>query len=137
VAIAEGNADAVLASADVALTASGTATVQAALHDTPMVVVYRLSPLTYRLGRPLVRVNTYAMVNLIAGERLVPELIQDAFTPGAVADEAVSILTDAARATRIREGLARVRARLGGPGASRRAAAAILKVIGGEKPVSV
>ena len=66
------------------------------------------------------------MVNLIAGEKIVPELIQDAFTPEAVADEAVSMLTDRARAARIREGLARVRERLGAPGASRRAAEAIL-----------
>jgi lipid-A-disaccharide synthase len=129
-AVVEGEADAVLASADVALTASGTATVQTALHDTPMVIVYRVSPLTYWLGRRLVGLETIGMTNLIAGERIVPELIQDALTPEAVADEAVSMLTDPARAARIRAGLARVRARLGGPGASRRAAAAILKVAG-------
>ncbi|MQA28262.1 MAG: lipid-A-disaccharide synthase [Luteitalea sp.] len=128
--IVEGESDAVLASADLALVASGTATVQTALHDTPMVVVYRLSPLTYRLGRPLVKVDTFAMVNLIAGERVVPELIQDAFTPEAVAAEGLSMLTDAGRAARIREGLKRVRARLGGPGASRRAAEVILQVAG-------
>jgi lipid-A-disaccharide synthase len=127
-AIVDGESDAVLAAADTALVASGTATVQAALHDTPMVVVYRLSPLTYRIGRPLVKVDTFAMVNLIAGERVVPELIQDAFTPEAVAGEAVSMLTDPARAASIRGGLGRVRARLGGPGASRRAAEAILQV---------
>jgi lipid-A-disaccharide synthase len=131
VAVVEGDTDGVLASVDVALTASGTATVQTALHDTPMVVVYRLSPLTYRLGRPLVKVNTFAMVNLIAGERVVPELIQDAFTPEAVAAEAVSLLTDPARAARMREALARVRSKLGGSGASRRAAEAILQVAGG------
>jgi lipid-A-disaccharide synthase len=129
--VVDGETDAVLAAADVALTASGTATVQAALHDTPMVVVYRLSPLTYRLGQRLVQVDTFGMVNLIAGERLVPELIQDAFTPEAVAAEAVSMLTDATRSATIREGLARVRERLGGPGASRRAAAAIVRAIGG------
>ena len=77
--------DTVLASADVALTASGTATVQAALHDTPMIIVYRVSPWTYRLGRHLLNVDTFGMVNLIAGSRIVPELIQDAFTPEAVA----------------------------------------------------
>ena len=75
------NTDTVLASADVALTASGTATVQTALHGTPMVIVYRVSPLTYQLGRRLVSVNTIGMVNLIAGEQIVPELIQDALTP--------------------------------------------------------
>jgi lipid-A-disaccharide synthase len=94
-----------------------------------MVIVYRVSPLTYRLGRPLVKVDTFGMVNLIAGEKIVPELIQDAFTPDAVADQAVSMLTDSARRTRIREGLARVRQRLGGPGASRRAAEAILELV--------
>jgi lipid-A-disaccharide synthase len=122
-----------LAAADVALTASGTATVQTALHDTPMAIVYRLSPLTYRLGRPLVRLDTFGMVNLIAGEKIVPELIQDAFTAEAVAAEAVSMLTDRERAATIRAGLARVRARLGGPGASRRAAEAILRVASGRR----
>lgn len=127
--IVEGDTDTVLASADVALTASGTATVQAALHDTPMVVVYRLSPMTYRIARRLVKVDAVAMVNLIAGERLVPELIQDAFTPVAVAGEAVAMLTDGARSARIREGLGAVRRKLGGPGASRRAAEAILSAV--------
>jgi lipid-A-disaccharide synthase len=127
--VVEGDTNAVLASADVVLTASGTATVQAALHDTPMVIVYRLSPLTYRISRWLVKVDAIGMVNLIAGEKIVPELVQDAFTPEAVAAEAVSMLTDRDRAARIREGLARVRAKLGGPGASRRAAEAIMRVI--------
>ena len=129
VTVVTGEPDAVLASADVALTASGTATVQAALHDTPMVIVYRVSPLTYQLGRRLVRLDTFGMVNLIAGERIVPELIQDTFTPEAVAEQAVSLLTDPARAADMRAGLARVRERLGGPGASRRAAQAILRLV--------
>ena len=126
----EGQADAVLGAADVALTASGTATVQAALHGTPMVVVYRVSPLEYRLGRRFVNLDTFAMVNLIAGKRIVPELIQDEFTPDAVAAEAVAILTDSGRIARIREQLAEVRRKLGEPGASRRAAEAILKLVG-------
>jgi lipid-A-disaccharide synthase len=127
--VVEGDTDTVLASADVALTASGTATVQCALHDTPMVIVYRVSPITYRLGRRLVTIDTIGMVNLIAGEKIVPELVQDAFTPDAVAREATSVLTDRARSSQIRDGLARVRARLGGPGASRRAAEAILNIV--------
>jgi lipid-A-disaccharide synthase len=128
--LVENETDAVLASADVALTASGTATVQAALHDTPMVVVYRMAPLSYQLARRIVTLDTIGMVNLIAGERIAPELVQDAFTPEAVAREAVSMLTDRDRAARIRSALAGVRARLGGPGGSRRAAEAILRIAG-------
>ena len=128
-ALVEGDTDTVLASADVALTASGTATVQAALHDTPMVVVYRMAPLSYQLARRVVTLDTIGMVNLIAGERIAPEFVQDAFTPEAVAREAISLLTDTDRIARVRSGLASVRARLGGPGASRRAAEAILRLV--------
>jgi lipid-A-disaccharide synthase len=126
--LVQGNTDNILAASDVALMASGTATVQGALHDTPMVIVYRLSALTYRLARRLVKVDTIGMVNLIAGEKIAPELVQEAFTPEAVAREAISILTDRQRSAGIRQGLARVRERLGGSGASRRAAEAILRV---------
>jgi lipid-A-disaccharide synthase len=125
----EGRTDDVLNASDVVLTASGTATVQTAMHGKPMVVLYRLSPLTYALGKPLARVDMYAMVNLIAGRRVVTELIQDACTPEAVADEAVSLLTDAARReTMVRE-LAAVKVALGGPGASGRAADAVLELV--------
>ena len=120
--------DDVLAAADAVITASGTATVQAALHECPMVVVYRLSPLTYRLGKPFVKVDTYAMANLVAGRRIVPELIQGDFTPERVADETVAFLEDRERHARTREALRRVREQLGEPGASRRAAEAILEV---------
>jgi lipid-A-disaccharide synthase len=120
--------DDILANADVALVASGTVTVQAALHTCPMVVVYRVAPMTYRLGKPLVQVDTYAMVNLVAGRRLVPELIQDDFTPEATARHALAVLTDPAYAARVRTDLAAVRASLGTAGASRRAAEAILDV---------
>jgi lipid-A-disaccharide synthase len=126
--IVEGRADDVLAVADVALVASGTITVQAALHECPMVVVYRLSPLTYRLGRRFVRVDTFAMANLVAGKRVVPELIQDDFTPGRVASEALAILTDPERREAMKRELAEVRKRLGTPGASARAARAVLQV---------
>lgn len=129
VAVVDGDTDAVLSAADVVLTASGTATVQTAIHDVPMVIVYRLSAPEYWVGRRLVTVDTFGMVNLIAGEKIFPELIQEAFTPDAVAREAISFLTDSARRARAREGLARVRERLGAPGASRRAAEAILQVV--------
>jgi lipid-A-disaccharide synthase len=126
VRVVDSAADNVLASADVALVASGTVTVQAALHECPMVVVYRLSPITYRLGRPFVHVDTFAMANLVAGRRVVPELIQDDFTPDAVAREALALLLDPAAAGRMRADLRSVREKLGGPGASLRAAQAVM-----------
>jgi lipid-A-disaccharide synthase len=128
VAVIEHETDDVLAAADVALVASGTVTVQAALHECPMVVVYRLSALTYRLGKPFVHVETYAMANLVAGRRVVPELIQEAFTPDRVAAEALRVLTDPAHAAVVRRDLREVRGKLGTPGASRRAAEAVLDV---------
>ena len=127
--------DDVLAAADAVVTASGTATVQAALHGTPMVIVYRLSGLTYAIGKRFVRVASYGMVNLVAGHPVVPELIQHEFTPDAVAREAVSLLTDRPRADAMRRDLAAVRAKLGGPGASVRAAEGVRSVFhrSGEK----
>ena len=126
IAMVEGATDDVMAASDVVVTASGTATVQAALHGRPMVIVYRLSPLTFAIGRAFVQVQTYGMVNLVAGRPVVPELIQSAFTPESVAKETVALLTDPARVDDMRHGLADVRAKLGRPGASTRAAAAVL-----------
>ncbi len=119
-------ADDVLAASDIVVTASGTATVQTALHGKPMVIVYRLAPLTYSIARRFVRVQLYGMVNLVAGKPVVPELIQDRFTAESLAAEVAPLLTDAARAGEMRQSLAAVRARLGAPGASGRAAEAVL-----------
>jgi lipid-A-disaccharide synthase len=124
----ESRADDVLASSDVAITASGTATVQAAIHGCPMVIVYRLSPLTYKLGRRFVRVDTYGMVNVIAGSRIVPELIQDDMTAESVAREAAAFLLDPQKAASTRLELGEMCATLGTPGASKRAATAVLRV---------
>jgi lipid-A-disaccharide synthase len=128
IAMVENATDDVLAAADVALLASGTVTVQAALRECPMIVVYRLSPLTYRLGRPFVRVNTFAMANLVAGRQVVPELMQDDFTADAVARHALALLEDPRKAVAMRAELRTVKARLGTRGASRRAAEAVLAV---------
>ncbi|MBA3886635.1 MAG: lipid-A-disaccharide synthase [Acidobacteria bacterium] len=129
--LVDGRADDVLAAADLALVASGTVTVQAALHECPMVVVYRLSPLTYAMGKPFVHVDTYAMANLVAGRTVVPELIQDAFTPEAVAEAALRVLANPTYAAQVRRELREVRGKLGAPGASGRAAAAVLEVARG------
>ena len=127
--IVEGRTDDVLQAADTVVTASGTATVQTALHRKPMVVLYKLSPLTYRLGKGLARVDMYAMVNLIAGQRIVQELIQDDCTAEAVAAEAVRIATDTGYREQMIVQLADVCRRLGGSGASERAAEAVLDVV--------
>ena len=129
--VVESQTDAVLAAADVVLTASGTATIQTAIHERPMVVVYRLSPLTYWLARRFIKVSAFGMVNLVAERTIVPEYAQAAFTPAVVADEAVRFLSDEAHAARTRQALREVREKLGGPGASRRAAEHVLEVAAG------
>jgi lipid-A-disaccharide synthase len=122
-----------LAASDLAIVSSGTATVETALLGKPMIVVYRLSPLTARLAKPLVRTKFFGMVNLIAGRTVVPELIQDDFTPARLAAEAASLLSANAEAkARVQEmklGLQEVQKRLGPPGAVERAADAIVRLL--------
>ena len=128
-----------LASADAAIVSSGTATIEAALLDVPMVVIYRLTPLTAALAKPLVRTPFFSMVNLIAGKRAVPELIQNDFTPERVSAEVLRLLNDQSTREAIRRDLAEVRHRLGPPGAIDRAADAILQLLGTEhgKPATL
>jgi lipid-A-disaccharide synthase len=97
------------------IVASGTATVEAAMMNTPFVMVYRVSPLTYMLGKPRVKVPRFAMVNLIAGEEVVPELVQQDFTAEKVVGKVKEILSDSPSRDRMLEGLARVKARLRAP----------------------
>ena len=97
------------------IVASGTATVEAAMMSLPFVMVYRVSPLTYLLGKPRVKVPRFAMVNLIAGEEVVPELVQHDFTAENVVARLKEILPDGAPRDRMLEGLARVKARLRAP----------------------
>src|SRR5579859_1175811 len=106
-----------LAAADAAIVSSGTATIEATLLDVPMVVVYRVTPLTALLAKPLVRTPFYSMVNLIAGESAVAELIQNDFTPDRVAAETLRLLRDPGARDSVRRRLAEVRRRLGPPGA--------------------
>ena len=94
------------------IVASGTATVEAAMMNTPFVMVYRVSPLTYALGKPRVKVPRFAMVNLIAEEQVVPELVQHDFTAEKVVARLREILPDGPPRVRMMEGLARVKARL-------------------------
>jgi lipid-A-disaccharide synthase len=103
-----------------AIVASGTATVEAAMMGTPFVMVYRVSPLTYLLGKPRVKVPYFAMVNLIAGKQVVPELVQYHFTAENILSQLQKILPDGPERNRMLEGLARVKTLLRtpeGPGA--------------------
>jgi lipid-A-disaccharide synthase len=118
----EGGVYDVLASADCAIVASGTATVEAALLGTPMVVIYRVAPLTAAILRRMVRTRDVGMVNLIAGRRVAPELIQDDFTSAKVAAEVGRLLDSAEARQEMKSALAEVRAKLGSGGAIERAA---------------
>jgi len=125
-----------LCAADVAIVSSGTATVETALLNKPMIVVYRLSPLTARLAKPLVKTRLFAMVNVIAGRAVVPELIQNDFTPQRLASEAESLLsgspTENPRVVEMLTGLEEVRSLLGPPGAVERAADEIARLLAAE-----
>jgi lipid-A-disaccharide synthase len=108
--------------------------VEAAMMNTPFVMVYRVSPLTYLLGKPRVKVPRFAMVNLIAEEEVVPELVQQDFTAKNVVARVKEILPDGPVRSRMLEGLARVKERLRVPGkpAAERAAEIIWDVARGE-----
>jgi lipid A disaccharide synthetase len=103
----------VLAHAEVAVVASGTATIETALLGTPMVVVYRVSRLSWWLGRNLVTTPFYSMVNLVAGRRIVPEFIQDQFQPEAVAREVRQLLISPALRANMQRELRSVAEKLG------------------------
>jgi lipid-A-disaccharide synthase len=126
-----------LAAADLAIVSSGTATVETALLGKPMIVVYRLSPLTARLAKPLVKTKFFSMVNLIAGRAVVPELIQNEFTPPRVAAEAEKLLSASEegrnRMEKMSRGLEEVRRLLGPPGAVERAADEIAKLLNADQ----
>ena len=118
-----------LGAADLTIVSSGTATVEAALMDAPMIVVYRLSPLTAGIARLLVRTPMFAMVNLIAGRQVVPELVQKDFTPERVSREATQLLDSPEARAEMRRGLAEIREKLGPPGAIERAADLIAEML--------
>jgi lipid-A-disaccharide synthase len=135
------DARATLALARAAVVASGTATVQAALAGTPFVMVYRVATSSYLLGRWMVRVPHFAMPNLIAGRRIIPELVQRDFTAANILRELRRIIPDGPERQQMRADLAEVRARLSRPQSSGkmatavdRAAAAVIKGVQEVKP---
>jgi len=122
-------ADTFLARQGAALVASGTATLETAVAGLPMAVVYRTGAVNYWLARRLVKLDTIALANLVAGRPVVPEFIQGEFTPERVADALFDVLNDGgARDAQIR-GLAEVREKLGGPGCGRRVAEMAIELL--------
>jgi lipid-A-disaccharide synthase len=115
---------------DAAVVTSGTATLETAWFGTPMVVVYRTSPLTFALGKMLVRVPHIGLVNIVSGSEVVPELLQNRMTPRSIVAAVSRILTDVAYNRSVRERLIALREKLGTPGASARVAANIIALAG-------
>ena len=112
----------VIGVSDIVVVASGTATLETALLGTPMVIIYKVSPLSYYVGTKVINVTHIGLANLIAGKTIVPELIQDDANPNRIAAEVIGILADESRMQSIKEELNQIIEKLGSPGASEKAA---------------
>jgi lipid-A-disaccharide synthase len=126
------DARAALLHARAGIVASGTATIEAALIGTPFVMIYRVAPMTYAMGRRFVKLTRFAMVNLIAGRDVVPEYVQQGFIPEEVGDKVGDLIADGPLRETMSKGLAEVSAKLHTPGektAADRAAGAILATL--------
>jgi lipid-A-disaccharide synthase len=130
VTLVDGRTEEVVGASDAALVKSGTSTLEAALMLRPIVVVYKLSWLTYLVGRLLVRIAHFALVNILAGRGLVPELLQREASPERMAAEIERLLGDRGAREAQLEGMREVRASLGEPGAARRVAEEVARVMG-------
>lgn len=119
----------VMQHSDLLLVASGTATLESALFATPMIIVYKVDPLSYIIGRSLVKINAIGLVNVIAGQKIVPEFIQHEFRWQNVLPEAEALLFDADRRQTMIADLKNITARLGQPGASARTATLALDLM--------
>ena len=112
----------VIGCSDIVMVASGTATLETALMETPMIVIYKVSALSYYVGRMVINIDNIGLVNIIAGKTIVPELIQDEASPEKIAAEVINILTDRARMNDMKAELSKIRDMLGSPGAAERTA---------------
>jgi lipid-A-disaccharide synthase len=120
--IISGGADQILKICSIVIAASGTVTLEAAIAGVPMVIIYKVSSVSYRLGKAMIKVPNICLVNLIAGREIVPELVQDRATPANIAYEVLRILGDSDKIESMRKELIGVRHLLGGSGASGRVA---------------
>jgi len=129
ITLTKGDVWEVLSIADAAIITSGTATLQAAIKGVPMVIIYKVSPPTYLLGKILVKTKNIGIVNIISGREIVPELIQSDARPEGIADIIKRILDDPSYRDGMKRDLLDVKEKLGGPGASDRAAQEIIRFI--------
>ncbi len=118
-----------MAACDIVIAASGTVTLELLLLNTPMVVAYKLSPHTYMLGKLLVKVNYFSLVNLIANKAIVPELLQDEANPERISGELLKLMHDEKEKIKMETGFQQVKEKLGGEGASDRAAQLALRLM--------
>lgn len=130
--VVEGRTFEVMKAADLLLVVSGTATLEGAIAGVPMVIIYRLSPFSYLIGRILVKVQYIGLANIVVGKKVVPELIQGEVTPQRIAHEAAKILRDPAKKKKIENEFELIQDKLGGMGASQRVARIALQMMGAQ-----
>ena len=114
---------------DLIVMASGTATLEAALLEVPAIIVYKVSFLSYLLGRLMIRVPWIGLANIVAGKEVYPELIQYKATPERVVETCLALIREPGRLKKVREELRHIRAKLGVPGASKRTAEVIYRYV--------
>jgi lipid-A-disaccharide synthase len=136
ISVVEGKTYEAIMAADVVIVASGTATLETAILGKPMVIVYQVSPMSYWVGKVLVKVDWVGLVNIVAGKNVAPELLQREFKGERIAAEALRILEDKAYRRKMVEGLSEVRKKLGTPGAAERVARIALQMVEANKGVS-
>jgi len=128
--IYSGGVDEVIERSRIVVAASGTVTLETAISGTPMVIIYKISPLSYMFGRALIKVENIGLVNLIAGKKIVPELIQGDASPEKIADTLNNMLSNPVKLESVKKELLGIKDLLGGPGASMRVAEIALDLAG-------
>ncbi len=133
VQVVDGRVYDALRASDAAMVTSGTATLETGLMEVPMVIVYRMSALSFAIGRLIIDVEHVGLVNIVAGKRVAPELLQDDATPENMAGAISGMLADPVKYRRVKNDLVRMKTQLGEGGASARAAAIVLEILGKQR----